>query len=500
MAVTAVTSVAVYQDKYSKFEEDRAIIEAEILVSGTVEVTDGTTSTNSKLTVEIVKARRARDVVVLTKTVDLATYFSLSDGGTIPSTTPVYVNLDTRDAVGSTDSINLIRRGKYFIRAYKAGSYEATDAFLNGPLCGKSDDFDISIITVNRMRRDWLFGLDLQASDMRTFKYNPRSITGVKLLEVSRNHKLAMFPIKYTVDDSGNKFLSWDNGRMVPISTNHKEYLLPASGPSSEYITVKVDYNRLPTSSVSEELFIEEDRLDDTSIRRYVNDSVDHVENTLLQVFLEPTQIVTDIDASKLTYTGDGGTIVINEDYDFIKSPVSFYPRIPGEWISIQFPFPSLLKVDQLYGAVANTRVVHINYEWIEISEPSGFTQLVPFNTELAFDFVGLIWVESLRSATPIPNFWHYNLVAGLRECPGDVIELIGRHAAIPILAAAGAAFRGGYSSQSISRDGVSESVSYTSSAIYGIYSASIEDYRNWIRENLPALRNRYRGPQPIIM
>ena len=87
-----------------------------------------------------------------------------------------------------------------------------------------------------------------------------------------------------------------------------------------------------------------------------------------------------------------------------------------------------------------------------------------------------------------------------MRECPGDVIELIGRHAAIPILAAAGAAFRGGYSSQSISRDGVSESVSYTSSAIYGIYSASIEDYRNWIRENLPALRNRYRGPQPIIM
>jgi len=495
MAITAVTSVSVDQDEYSKFEEDRAIIEAEILVSGTVEVTDGTTSTNSKLTVEIVKGRRARDVVVLTKTIDVATYFSLSNGGTISSTTPIYVNLDTRDAVGSTDAINLIRRGKYFVRAYQTADAKATATLLS-----ESDDFNISIITVNRMRRDWLFGLDLQASDMRTFKYNPRSITGVKLLEVSRNHKLAMFPLKYTVDANDNKFLSWDNGRLVPISTNHKEYMLPASGPSSEYITVKIDHKRLPTTSLAEELFIEEDRLDDTSIRRYINDSIDHVENTLVQVFLEPTQIVTDIDASKLTYTGDDGTIVINEDYDFIKSPVSFYPRVPGEWISIQFPFPSLLKVDQLYGAVANTRVVHINYEWIEISEPSGFTQLVPFNTELAFDYVGLIWVESLRSATPIPNFWHYNLVAGLRECPGDIIELIGRHAAIPILAAAGAAFRGGYSSQSISRDGISESVSYTSSAIYGIYSASIEDYRNWIRENLPAIKSRYRGPQPIIM
>ena len=71
MAITAVTSVAVDQDEYSKFEEDRAVIEAEILVSGTVEVTDGTTSDNSKLTVEIVKARRARDVVVLTKTISI---------------------------------------------------------------------------------------------------------------------------------------------------------------------------------------------------------------------------------------------------------------------------------------------------------------------------------------------------------------------------------------------------------------------------------------------
>jgi len=495
MAITAVTSVSVDQDEYSKFEEDRAVIEAEILVSGTVEVADGTTSTNSTLTVEIVKARRSRDVVVLTKTVDVATYFSLSNGATISSTTPIYVNLDTRDAVGSTDAINLIRRGKYFIRAYQTADAKATTA-----LVGSSDDFYISVITVNRMRSDWLFGLDLQSSDTRTFRFNPRSITGVKLTEVSRNHKLALFPLKFHIDSNSNQFLSWDDGRLVPISVNHKEYMLPASGPSSEYIVVKVDHKRLPTSSVSEELFIEEDRLDDTSIRRYINDSIDHVENTLVQVFLEPTQIVTDIDASQLTYTGDGGTIVINEDYDFIKNPVSFYPRRPGEWIDIQFPFPSLLKIDQLYGAVANTRVVHINYEWIEISEPNGYAQLVPFNTELAFDFVGLIWVESLRSATPIPNFWHYNLVAGLRDCPGDIIELLGRHAAIPILAAAGAAFRGGYSSQSISRDGISESVSYTSSAIYGIYSASIEDYRNWIRENLPAIKNRYRGPQPIIM
>jgi hypothetical protein len=294
--------------------------------------------------------------------------------------------------------------------------------------------------------------------------------------------------------------LSWDNGELVPILPAYKEYMLPAGGPGAEYITVKVDHNRLLSESKQEMLFIEEATLTDTTIRRYISDSLDHVENTLLQVYLEPTQIVTDIDPSKISYTGNAGAIVINDDYDFIKNPITFYPRVPGQWIDIQFPYPSLLKVTQLYGAVANTRVVSINNEWIEIAEQSGYTQLVPFNTEIAFDFIGLVWVESLRSATPIPNFWHYNLTSGLRDCPGDVLELVGKHAAIPILTAAGAAFRGGYSSQSISRDGISESVSYTSSAIYGIYSASIEDYRNWIREYLPAMKNRYRGPQMIVM
>lgn len=486
MAITGVVSVSINKEEYSKFETDNAVIEAKIFATGTTVASN----TNSQLTVELIKARRSRDSVVLTKTVDLDV--ELGVGATIDNV-PIYVNLDTRDAVG-TDTINLIRRGRYFVKAYQTADNKETTALVSS-----SSDFDVSLITVNRMRRDWAFGLDLQSSDIRTFRFQPRVVTGVSVKEVSRNHSLSLFPLAHHVEGT-NHYLSWDNGAMIPVTKSHKDYMLSASGPSSEYLVVDVDFDRLPTGSGSEELYIEEDRISDTTIRRYISDACDHAENTLLQVYLEPTELVTDTDPSQLTFSGHGGTLVINEDYDFIKAPISFYPRRPGQWIDIQFPYPSLLKVEQLYGAVANTRVVHVNPEWVEIAERSGFVQLVPFNTELAFDFVGLIWVESLRSATPIPNFWHYNVISGLRECPGDILELIGRFAAIPILTAAGAAFRGGYSSQSVSRDGVSESVSYTSSAIYGVYSASIEDYRNWIREHLPAIRSRYRGPQMIVM
>ena len=495
MPIASIISLAVNKDEYSKFEEDNAIIEAMTFATGTVTVAVGVTDPNSIIRFEIRKSRRARDTVVYTFDVDLATYFGFAVTTAIDSTAPIYAYLDTRLAISSPDLINLIRRGKYFVIAYPSDQVPPTLTISQ-----ESDNFWINPVTVNRMKKDWCFGIDFQSSDLRSWRFDPRQITGVSLKEVSRNHKLSFFPLNYIVNTAGDKFITWDNGSIIPISSAHKEYMLPAGGPSAEYIVINVDFQRLPTISTQEELFIEEAVLSDISIRRYLADSIDHIENTLVQVYIEPTEIVTDIDPSKISYTGLGGTVVINDDYDFIKNPISFYPRTPGEWIDIQFPFPSLLKITQLYGAVANTRVVSINAEWIEIAEPSGYVQLVPFNTEIAFDFIGLIWVESLRSATPIPNFWHYNLTSGLRECPGDILELIGKHAAIPILTAAGAAFRGGYSSQSISRDGVSESVSYTSSAIYGIYSASIEDYRNWIREHLPAIKNKYRGPQMIVM
>ena len=97
------------------------------------------------------------------------------------------------------------------------------------------------------------------------------------------------------------------------------------------------------------------------------------------------------------------------------------------------------------------------------------------------------IALELSRSFTSVAiNYLHD------KESAEKTVELITKAAAIPILTVAGQAFRGGFSSQSISRDGVSESVSYTSSAIYGIYSATIEEYKTWIKENLVGIRSRY--------
>ena len=73
--------------------------------------------------------------------------------------------------------------------------------------------------------------------------------------------------------------------------------------------------------------------------------------------------------------------------------------------------------------------------------------------------------------------------------------------AAIELLISAGTAYRSGYSSENISRDGVSESQTYTASATYGIYSAHIDEYKEWLygknsgdKGNLKKIKDKFLG------
>lgn len=550
MPVTNILSVEVDKEEYSRFEEENHTIRVQFFVEGDTDT----------ITLELRKARRARTVTVasVNYTVDANStpttpHYAFINLQTQAISSPGLVSLLRRgkyfvrassfsstitttvavDANALTDSLTVVTpvpalpvSGEIDINT--GGTTAETidySSFVDvGPnsvltltkglkfshfigetvtletIFFESDDFEISVLTADKMKKTTLFGIDLQSSDLRTPKFQPRKISGAIINEVSRNHKLSWFPLNYVVDEAGQRFLSWDNGELIEITQDHKEYFLPASGPSAEFVGVKIDWFQMPQTSVTESLFIDELKFNDREIRRVVRDTCDYIENTLLQVYIEPTKVVTDVDPSEISFSGTSSELLIDDDYDFVKNPVSFFPRRAGQWIDIQFPFPQIIEVEQLFGAVANTRVVHINPEWIEFASMNGYTQLVPFNTELAFDFVGLIWVEALHNAVPIPNFWHYNMTVGLKDTPGDILELLNKQAAISILTIAGQAFRGGFSSQSISRDGVSESVAYTSSAIYGIYSATIEEYKTWIKENVTTIRSRYRGPTLITM
>jgi hypothetical protein len=472
MAAPTALTVSFDQDEYSKFEvaDGRATITVTVVASG------GGDMSGEEITLELRKARRSRDAIPYTTTLTVS-------GSTDPQTLEHQIDLNS---VTDSDELNLVRRGLYFLRATSVTTPAVTT---------DSSDFPISIVTAQQLRKTWLFGLNLEASDVRNVKFQPTNITGVEVWEVNSTHEIGFEVLTYIYTDNvgagGNLViqLSWGAGPAVSITAPGR-YLLKRDC-ASDYIVVQIrSMSALPTANAQDELLVTKDFMTDDLLRKFNEKAADWWENDKVAgVFLEPTRLITKPNLA----------LVNVPDWDLIVPAITFYAVQPAKWIDILFPYPGLLRIDSLFGQIADTRIVDIALEWAEISERNGFVQLVPFNQEVAFQFIGLVWVESLRGTVELPNFWNFDCMAGLRTVDPVIREMLGKKAAIDALTIAGHAFRGGFSSQSLSRDGVSESVSYTASAIYGIYSATIEDYRKFINKEIKQLKGRYRGVNMLV-
>lgn len=606
MGQPTALSVLTDSTEYSRYEESRNTINVTVQASG------GSSYVNEGVLVELVKARRSRDAVVGTA--------ELTFNGAGPQVASASFALPN---LVDQDMINLVRHGKYFVRARSIatsasstiGSGTATPitietvdtgidtnawtvevvvpggtsplmvtvvgttltislataasvpvaaqntreliaATINvnhadtlyasftgaaglslstaeGPhtftggrdeVSGESADFDIRIVTVARLKNEFLFGIPLQAGMARMARNQPTNITGVTVVEASQNHPLGVFTLGYTYVADGSDIsrqLSWNGGPLVSVS-NPGQYILrrgngtSGSGAScgnnllssvlgNDYIIVKVDGPTfLPTANKSDEILIDQLRLDDAALAKYLCQAEDWLENVALSIYLEPTNVVTDRDPTTIQFAAGINAptpLFTDPDYDFIVGPLTYYPpRAGGEWVDIQTPYPQILRIDSLFGSIANTRVIDIDLDWIQFYPQGGLIQLVPFNQTIAFDFLGLIWVNALRGAAAIPNFWHFNFIVGLRDCPCDLQELIAKKAAMDALTMLGAALRPGIGSTSLGRDGVSQSVSYTTQQKYGPYTGPITAFKEWIDENLAKYKGKYRGMTMVVV
>lgn len=383
---------------------------------------------------------------------------------------------------------------------------------------GESADFWIEIMTVNRFKRDYLFGLDLRATEVKSVKIQPQAITGIEITEINKSHPEGFGMLTYnTYVDGANtiRALSWNGGPVQHINgpgtyllqsgTSGVPFALP-SLQAPNYISVKVrSHILLPSSPVTESLLVEKVKMEDSTLRKMLHRSQAWLENDELHVYLEPTNAVTEPDPTSIDWSAGINTtspILTDSDYDVIVSPLTHFIPAGGYsgWVWIQSAFNSILRVDTLYGAIANTRVIDIDLEWIEHSIQGGFIQLLPYNQETSFDFLGLMTVNSMRGGRELPNFWHFNMIVGLRECTADIQDVLGKKAAIDALTIAGQAFRPGVGSISLGRDGVSESVSYTNTAQFGLYNGVIQNYREQIQDQIKKLRARYKGLNMVVV
>ncbi|MCU0912930.1 MAG: hypothetical protein MUC88_00030 [Planctomycetes bacterium] len=184
----------------------------------------------------------------------------------------------------------------------------------------------------------------------------------------------------------------------------------------------------------------------------------------------------------------------MDERYDY-------YRRDFSEWMFIKLRQSPVISVEQVALMwPANTEVMVFPAEWISLIKDCGHINIVPTSTgisQVLFTAGGTFLPLLAQGRDYIPNAIRVQYTAGFEagKLPFDLRELIGKKAACGPLNVAGDLIAGaGIASQSVSLDGVSQSISTTSSATNAGYGARIIQYEKEIKAWLPMLRNFYKG------
>lgn len=153
-------------------------------------------------------------------------------------------------------------------------------------------------------------------------------------------------------------------------------------------------------------------------------------------------------------------------------------------------------EITTLEGWISDTKVMTMPTNIIVFKGKT--ISLVPGSSALAtaiwFNNAGVYPVLQ-SGVSMVPDFWHITYKSGFKEIPEDILEVLGKLVSIQVLAVLGDILLGaGIASESLSFDGLSQSISTTQSAENSAYSARIKQYQTELKTDLRNLFNYYRG------
>lgn len=169
-------------------------------------------------------------------------------------------------------------------------------------------------------------------------------------------------------------------------------------------------------------------------------------------------------------------------NYNFLR--LNWFPATEVSEISIQFPL--------------STNALKFDSAWFRIDSTSSQTRLIPTQGSISSILLGQggNYLPLFYSGQDnLPMVWKVVYKAGFLpgKCPLNIKELIGMKAAMGPLNIAGDLIAGaGIASKSIGIDGLSQSISTTSSATNAGYGARILQYNKEIKERLQRLKDYY--------
>lgn len=459
MALEGLTLV-LGRSEFSRFEAERSAVVVRVVSAGNV-------SEPLTFAYRLIR-KQATEVEVF------------SGEGTIPVGNPPVMVLFSIDLKTAKDADG--------IPAATSGTYAVE--VMAGSITERTPDFVVSLVTADQMRALYCRGATLYSNDVLKPVKQPSRVTGVTIAATEAVRARAVKNLTYTVTE-GVRTLQWGTGPAVTLTEGLTQEILLDTDRS--YVEVTVDWYALPSESAAEAILIDKERMDDTALRGHIRQAVSEVEG-FLKCFVEPMRCATQ---PYFAAPEDG------EYFDREVEPVAYYKsdfNALGIVWHMQLGQPNLLKVDTMEGWLGDTKVLSVESGSYQVNRKAGTVDILPHHSQYSYlwHFFNQRYYWGIRDY--VANFWRWKGKAGIPIADDDVLKMVGFTAAITIMTVAGQAYKGGYSSESISKDGVTQSRSYTASAVYGIYSATIDQYEKWLKDNKDRIVQRIGGIRMVTL
>jgi hypothetical protein len=149
-------------------------------------------------------------------------------------------------------------------------------------------------------------------------------------------------------------------------------------------------------------------------------------------------------------------------------------------------------------GKVNEHKAIDLQLEYISISK-----QVDQFRTMYIMPTGIGLWYTQLTAymfmfgyrTEYIPNFWHIKYFSGFDRVPEDIVEAVGKATMLQVYNILGnILFPVGIASFSKSIDGLSQSTGTTASATNALFGASINQFEDELKVEIPQLKAKYRG------
>lgn len=180
-------------------------------------------------------------------------------------------------------------------------------------------------------------------------------------------------------------------------------------------------------------------------------------------------------------------TRFLDERHDFYKEDYNKYVFMQ----TINVPVLSLERVRMVLPT--NQQIIDYNLDWCHVDKDAGHIEIVPGSGQITLGQTGAFLPLVFGGQKYLPQAFRVDYTAGFERIPADIKDVIGMIASAGPLNIAGDLIGGpGIASQSISLDGVSQSINTTSSPSFGGYGARILQYAKILKEAWPVLKGRY--------